>query len=200
MIDKIKTAINIIINIAIIAVLILLIYKVFFYMPENSNNSAEEQQQTIPYIITGNGETKTETKTEIVYVPKETVKYITIDDTTGKEIETEYTEKTDIEVATGKPSVNVKLNDKEVEIQKDNNENYVFEKNKLQLTQSSQVDFNIHVDPIEVDNTKHWGIGAGYGNNGLAAIVEFPINKKNNVDGWIMKDRDTTAAGVMIKF
>lgn len=203
MIDKFKKAVDIIINIALgataVMVLIMLIHKVFFYTPEN-NNSTAEKQQTTPYIITGNSETKTETKTEIVYVPKETIKYITIDSTTGEEIETEYTEKTDIEVSTGKPSVNVKLNNKEVEIQKDDDEDYVFEKNKLQLTQSSQVDFNIKVDPIEVDNTKYWGIGAGYGSNGLSAIVEFPIDKKNNVDGWIMKDRDTTAAGVIIKF
>ena len=198
MIDKLKKVFNIILNIAIIIIIALLAYKVFFYAPDN--NSATEEKQATAQTITGNEVVKTETKTQIVYVPKETIRYITIDSATGEKIETEYVEKTDIEVSTGKPSINVKLNDKEVEIQKDDNEDYVFEKNKLQLTQNSQVNFDIHIDPIEVDDTKHWGIGAGYGSNGLAAIVEFPINKKNNVDGWIMKDRDMTAGGVMIKF
>lgn len=199
MIDRLKKIFNIILDIAIIIIIFLLVYKVFFCEQENNNPSAEKTQ-TSQYTIESNGEVKTETKTEIIYVPKETIKYITIDSTTGEEVKTEYVEKTDIEVATAKPSVNVKLNDKEIEIQKDDNEKYVFEKNKLQLTQSSQIDFDIHVDPIEVDNTKHWGIGAGCGSNGIAAIVEFPVDKKNNVDGWIMKDRDTTVGGIMIKF
>lgn len=198
MIEKIKSIFNVILNIAIIVILAILIYRVFL-VPQNDNFAAEKIQ-TSPYTITGSEEVKTETKTEIIYVPKETIKYVTVDSTTGKEIEAEYIEKTDIDASIGKPSVNVKLNDQEVEIQKDDNEDYVFEKNKLQLTQSSQVDFDIHVDPVEVDNTKHWGVGIGSSNNGLSVIVEFPINKKNNVDGWIMKDRDTTAAGVMIKF
>ena len=79
--------------------------------------------------------------------------------------------------------------------------NLFFEKNKLKLTQSSKVDFDIHVDPIEVDNTKHWGVGVGRNNkNGTSVIVEFPINKKNNVDGWIVKDSDTVAGGILVKF
>lgn len=199
MIDRLKKIFNIILDIAIIIIIFLLVYKVFFCEQENNNPSAEKTQ-TSQYTIESNGEVKTETKTEIIYVPKETIKYITIDSTTGEEVETEYVEKTDIEVATAKPSVNVKLNDKEIEIQKDDNEKYVFEKNKLQLTQSSQIDFDIHVDPIRIDNTKHWGIGAGYGSNGIAAVVNFPIDKKNNIDGWIMKDHDATVGGIMVKF
>lgn len=199
MINKLKKIFNVILDIFIIIIIALLVYKVFFCEQEN-NNSATENTQTSQYTIEGNGEVKTETKTEIIYVPKETIKYITIDSTTGEKVETEYVEKTDIEVKTVKPSINVKLNDEEIEVQKDDDEDYIFEKNKLQLTQNSQVDFDIRVDPIEIDNTKHWGIGAGYGSNGVAAIINFPINKKNNIDGWIMKDHDTTVGGVMVKF
>ena len=153
------------------------------------------------FTIKGSGETKTETKTEIVYVPKETIKYYTIDKNTGETIENMYTEKTDIEANIGKPSVNVKLNDKDIEINKADDEKYVFEKNKLKLTQSSNVDFNIHVDPIEIDKTKHWGIGGGYNSkNGATVIAEFPINKKGNIDGWVTKDSETVAAGIIVKF
>ena len=187
---------------AILIIILLVVFNIYTLIHIHK----EKQQVDIKlpkqeFNIKGSGETKTETKTEIVYVPKETIKYYTIDKNTGETIENMYTEKTDIEANIGKPSVNVKLNDKDIEINKADDEKYVFEKNKLKLTQSSKVDFNIHVDPIEIDKTKRWGIGGGYNSkNGATVIAEFPINKKGNIDGWVTKDSETVAAGIIIKF
>lgn len=187
---------------AILIVILLVVFNIYTLIHMHK----EKQQVDIKlpkqeFTIKGFGETKTETKTEIVYVPKETIKYYTIDKNTGETIENMYTEKTDIEANIGKPSVNVKLNDKDIEINKADDEKYVFEKNKLKLTQSSKVDFDIHVDPIEIDKTKHWGIGGGYNSkNGATVIAEFPINKKGNIDGWVTKDSETVAAGIIVKF
>lgn len=187
---------------AILIVILLVVFNIYTLIHMHK----EKQQVDIKlpkqeFTIKGYGETKTETKTEIIYVPKETIKYYTIDKNTGETIENMYTEKTDIEANIGKPSVNVKLNDKDIEINKADDEKYVFEKNKLKLTQSSKVDFNIHVDPIEIDKTKHWGIGGGYNSkNGATVIAEFPINKKGNIDGWVTKDSETVAAGIIVKF
>ena len=187
---------------AILIVILLIVFNIYTLIHMHK----EKQQVDIKlpkqeFTIKGSGETKTETKTEIVYVPKETIKYYTIDKNTGETIENMYTEKTDIEANIGKPSVNVKLNDKDIEINKADDEKYVFEKNKLKLTQSSKVDFNIHVDPIEIDKTKHWGIGGGYNSkNGATVIAEFPINKKGNIDGGVTKDSETVAAGIIVKF
>lgn len=188
--------------IIIFIVVMLIIFNIYTLIKMHKEKpQADVKLPKQEFVIKGSGEVKTETKTEIVYVPKETIKYYSIDKNTGETIEEQYTEKTDIEANIGKPSINVKLNDKDIEIDKAEDEQYVFEKNKLKLTQSSKVDFDIHVDPIEVDNTKHWGVGVGHNNkNGISVIAEFPINKKSNVDGWIMKDSDTVAGGVLVKF
>lgn len=191
--------------IIVILIFLLIIGNIFalvkIFTKKDDSNSSNVSLPKQEFVIKGSGETLTKTETEIVYVPKETVKYYTIDGTTGNTIETERLEKTDIDANIGKPSVNVKVNDREVEIKKDDNEKYVFEKNKLKLTQTSNVDFNIHVDPIEIDKTKHWGIGGGYNSkNGATVIAEFPINKKGNIDGWVTKDSETVAAGIIVKF
>ena len=151
------------------------------------NEKIVEVPKTIKQVV--QGEVKTETKTELVYVPK-TI-YI---DSNGKEVQ----EKTDLNLNLGKQELNVKINGKDAVIKKEETEQYIFDKNKLELNQTSKSDISITVPTI--DNTKHWGVGVGYGNNGIGYTVDFPINKKANLDGWLYKDNDTNLIGVKVKF
>lgn len=127
-------------------------------------------------------EYQTETKTEIAYVPKVVYK-------DGKE-------KTDIDMQIGKQTLNVKVNGKEMTVDKADNENFVFEQNKLTLDQTSQANINIKVPTI--DKTKRWEIGVGLSNNGVAGMIGFPV--KENIGGWVAGDKDTAMGGVMIRF
>lgn len=125
---------------------------------------------------------KTDTKTEIVYVPK----YIYPDGST---------EKTDVDVNIGKQELAVKVNGKDFEIQKAEDEKYIFDKYKLQLNQTSRADLNITV-PV-IDKTKHWEIGIGTSKDGTVGMIGFPI--KNNIGGWIVGRQGNVMLGVMVK-
>lgn len=128
-------------------------------------------------------EYQTETKTEIAYVPKVVYK-------DGKE-------KTDIDMQIGKQTLNVKVNGKEMTVDKADNESFVFEQNKLTLDQTSQANINIEVPTI--DKTKRWEVGVGLSNNGVAGMVGFPV-KGDNMGGWIAADNETAMGGIMIRF
>ena len=107
---------------------------------------------------------KTDTKTEIVYVPK----YIYQDGST---------EKTDIDINVGKQELAVKVNGKDFGIKKADNEKYVFDKYKLQLNQTSRSDLNITV-PV-IDKTKRWEIGIGASKDGAVGMVEMALERLN---------------------
>lgn len=134
------------------------------------------------------GEAKTTTKTELVYVPKDTVT-----NTNGSIV----TEKTDIELKIPKQELNIKINGRDAVIHKADEEQYVFEKNKVQLEQKSISEINIAVPTV--DNTKRWSVGLGYGNHGIAGTLDFPVHK-SVVGGWAYMDRDTRAAGLKVNF
>lgn len=125
---------------------------------------------------------KTETKTQIEYVPK----IVYVDGTV---------EKTDVDMNIGKQELAVKVNGKEFEIVKSDDEKYVFDKNKLQLTQTSLAELNIKVPTI--DKTKRWEIGIGGSKDGAVGLIGFPIN--GNVGGWVAGRKDNVMIGVSIK-
>lgn len=125
---------------------------------------------------------KTDTKTEIVYVPK----YIYQDGST---------EKTDVDVNVGKQELAVKVNGKDFEIKKADDEKYIFDKYKLQLNQISRTDLNITV-PV-IDKTKRWEIGIGNSKDGAVGMVGFPV--KNNIGGWIAGRKGNVMVGAMVK-
>lgn len=127
-------------------------------------------------------EYKDRTQTQIEYVPK-----IVYAD--GSK------EKTDVDVQLDKQQLNVKVNDKEIAIQKQDDEKYIFDKNKLQLTQSSTAELSITV-PV-IDKTKRWEIGIGASKNGVVGMVGFPI--KENISGWVAGRKDDMMVGVMVK-
>lgn len=130
-------------------------------------------------------------KTEIAYVPKETVIYKAADGSTKSELE-----KTDVDVKINKPALNVKVNNREFAVTKADDEQYLFDKNKLTMTQTSRADLNITV-PV-VDNTKRWGIGAGVSKDGAVGVVNFPL--KGSVGGWVAGKANNVMGGVMLRF
>ena len=125
-------------------------------------------------------EYKTQTKTEVVYVPKA------------------EGEKTDVEVNVPKQDLNIKVNGKDAVFSRADNENYLFQRNKLVLDQQSKASINIEVPTI--DKTKHYGAGPGLSNHGLAGMVTYPVIKKANLDGWVYGDRETAATGIILRF
>ena len=117
-------------------------------------------------------------KTEVAYVPKE------------------QAEKTDIEVKAEAPDLTVKVNGKTIEINKADNEQFIFEQNKLQLTQSSSADLNINI-PV-VDKTRRWSVGAGISKDGVIGLVGFHI--REHVGGFVAGREDDMMAGITIQF
>lgn len=137
-----------------------------------------EVEKTQPAIV------ESETKTQISYVPKTVVK--------GKK------EKTDLQADIGKTDFVVRVNGKEQTFTKADDEQYMFDENKLMLDQTSKVTLDVNV-PTR-DDTKRWAVGVGYGNDGMAYTVDFPIGKSDRLGGWAYKDDDSHAVGVKIKF
>lgn len=128
-------------------------------------------------------------QTEIAYVPKETIVYKDTSDNTVEEAE-----KTDVDVKIAKPQLAVKVNGKEFTIDKTDDEKFLFEKNKLQMQQTSKATLDIQVP----DNTRHWEIGTGYGKGGLVGQIGFPV--AGNVGGWIAGKPGNVMAGINVKF
>lgn len=130
-------------------------------------------------------------KTEIAYVPKETVIYKMADGSTKSE-----PEKTDVDVKITKPVLNVKVNNKDFAVTKADDEQYLFDKNKLTLTQTSTANLNIRVPGV--DETKHWGVGVGASKDGAVAALSFPIGGR--LDGWAAGKHGNVMGGVMLRF
>ena len=137
-----------------------------------------------PQLNTISGVVESKTKTEIAYVPKTVVN--------GKK------EKTDLQADIGKTDFTVKVNGEEQTFTKEDDERFIFDKNKLTLDQTSKVTLDVTVPTV--DKTKRWAVGVGYGDDGMAYTVDFPIGKSDVVGGWVYRDDDSTAVGVKMKF
>jgi hypothetical protein len=149
------------------------------YATQDVVNYAEKpQSNTISSIV------ESKTKTEIAYVRKETKN--------GKQ------EKSDIIADIGKQDIVIKVNGEEQTFAKADDERFVFDKNKLTLDQTSKVTLDVTVPTV--DKTKRWAVGVGYGDDGMAYTVDFPVGKSNNLGGWVYRDTDSTAVGVKMKF
>src|SRR5574344_2027548 len=73
------------------------------------------------------GDVQTVTETKIVYIPKENKS------------------DSDIDMNIGKPEIKVSVNGKDTTITKTDDEKYVFDKNKIYMTQESKLKFDINV-------------------------------------------------------
>lgn len=146
------------------------------------------------------GETKTETKTQIAYVPKETIIEKYIDAGSGKEISKAGLEQTDLQADIGKHDFSVRLNGKDIQFMQADDEKFMFDKNKIALNQTSSITFDATVAPTVIDETKWLSAGIGYGTNGIAYTIDIPIHKEQNLDAWYYKDKETQAGGVKVRF
>ena len=142
------------------------------------NDAKKPQPNTISGVV------ESKTKTEIAYVPKTVVK--------GKK------EKTDLQADIGKTDFVVRVNGEEQTFAKADDERFVFDKNKLTLDQTSKVTLDVTVPTV--DKTKRWAVGVGYGDDGIAYTVDFPVGKSDTFGGWVYRDNDSTAVGVKMKF
>lgn len=144
--------------------------------------------QVVTKAIPVQGEVKTETKTEVVYVPK-TV-YIEKDGT-------KVQERTDIEANIGKTEIEVKVNGYSETIKKTDSEKYMFDENKLQLNQTSKATVDIKVPTV--DKTRQWSAGIGQSSKGgTAYMIKAPIG--HVVGAWGYHDDDSNAVGIAVNF
>ena len=151
---------------------------VFIETQDVVNDAENPQPNTISSVV------ESKTKTDIAYVPKTVVK--------GKK------EKTDLQADIGKTDFVVRVNGEEQTFTKADNERFIFDKNKLTLDQTSKVTLDVTVPTV--DKTKRWAVGVGYGDDGMAYTVDFPIGKSDKLGGWAYKDNDSHAVGVKMKF
>lgn len=140
---------------------------------------------------------KTVTETKIAYVPKETIIEKCID-AGGNEVKRETVEKTDLQADIGKTDFTIKVNGQEQTFTKTDDERFVFDKNKLALSQTSRVTMDINVPTW--DKTKRWAVGVGASDSGAAYTLDFPIGKSDRFGGWVYGSADEKAVGVKMKF
>ena len=125
-------------------------------------------------------EYKDRVQTEIVYVPKAAE------------------EKADIDIKINKPELVVKVNEKEFTVQKADNEAYLFEKNKLSMTQTSNTDLSITV-PV-IDKTRRYSVGVGLSKDGMVGLLNFPVSKREYIGGWVAGNSDIQLGGLTFNF
>lgn len=104
----------------------------------------------------------------------------------------------DIDVQVGKPELVVKVNGQETTVQKLDAEKYVFDKNKLSLTQTSKAELNIEV-PV-IDKTRRWELGVGMSEDGMVGMLGFPISRKEYLGGWVAGNEDNVMCGLSVRF
>ena len=124
---------------------------------------------------------KTETKTKTV------VRYV----------EKESPQDADVDVTVPKQTLTVKVNGQAQTFKKSDNEQYILDKNKIALEQSSKATVDIKV-PV-VDETRKWELGVGVDKHGQpAGMVGFPV--KGHVGGWVAGSKSTVMGGIKVHF
>lgn len=123
--------------------------------------------------------TETETKTIVRYVEKESP------------------QDADVDVTVPKQTLTVKVNGQAQTFKKSDNEQYILDKNKIALEQSSKATVDIKV-PV-VDETRKWELGVGVDKHGQpAGMVGFPV--KGHVGGWVAGSKGNVMGGIKVHF
>lgn len=120
---------------------------------------------------------KTVTDTQIAYVPKEVVVYK--DPVTGQV----SNKPLDAKMTFEKPEFYLTVNGKPGKFTKTDDEKYVFEKNMMQLNQSSTVKLEVEVPTI--DKTKRHSLGGWYTNQGAAISVGYAPTPYLEIKGLV---------------
>lgn len=135
--------------------------------------------QKMPQNESVTAKTETKTKTVVRYVEKKSER------------------DSDVDISIPKQTLTVKVNGKEQTFQKSDNEQYVLDKNKIALEQSSKASVDIKV-PV-IDDTRKWELGVGVDRHGKpAGMVGFPV--KGNVGGWVAGSSGTVMGGIKVHF
>lgn len=138
---------------------------------------------------------RTQTNTEVAYVPKETVIYR--DSKTGRELTDKEIESMNLNI---RPSdFYFTVNGKPQKFSKTDDERWVFDKNKLAVSQTSTASIDIKVPTI--DKTRKWGLGVVASNKGIAPKIEhkagiFEIDAFHNFN----KDDPFFGGSITVKF
>lgn len=149
-------------------------------------------------------------ETVMAYVPKAIVPVT--DPKTGNVIQ--QREKTDLDAVIGKIDFNVRVNGRQTAFTKADNEQFVFDKNKLALTQTSIITIDAKVEPAVIDKTKYWSIGYGVTSDRNEIILLMgPLNKNKHLGWWMTTEgkllsgatsgtirMERGAAGLEVKF
>jgi hypothetical protein len=151
----------------------------------------------------------TQTDTKIVYVPKEVIKYVNAQGQT-------VTQPLDGKFTFNKPEFMFTVNGKPGKFTKSDDERFVFDKNMLQLTQTSVIKIEAEIPAI--DKTKYFGFGIGAGMRDSKVIdaffLEGRLNKDNHTGWWLYTDgrilqnvitgkpprAETITGGIAVKF
>lgn len=146
----------------------------------------------------------TQTDTQIAYVPKEVVKYV---NSQGQTV----TQPLDGKFTFNKPEFVYTVNGKSGKFTRADDERFVFDKNMLQLTQTSVI--KIEAEIPTVDKTRYFGVGVGAGirqGEVIEAItLDGPLSKNNHLGWWLYGDGkllnknpelETIVGGVKFKF
>jgi len=174
---------------------------------EIANLKLQMAENRPPEVVKETVEVQGETK--LVYVPKEKIVYR--DKTTGKLVT--GTEKTDLDVKIAKPEFNIRINGKEAAFKKSDDEKYMFEKNKIQMNQTSKITADVNMAGIIDELTelkakqysKRFAAGVWYMDG---PAVSLGIRRKNIVFSVVKgvgtkrngDKNDYTGAGIQFLF
>ena len=106
---------------------------------------------------------RTQTQTEVAYVPKETVVYR--DSKTGRELTEAEIESLNVSIK--QPDFHFSVNGNPAKFSKTADERWIFDKNKGQLTQTSTASIDVKIPTV--DKTKRFGMGI-YSNTESAGV------------------------------
>lgn len=150
------------------------------------------------------------TETVMAYTPKAVVSVT--DPKTGNI--TQQQEQTDLDAAIGKTEFNVRLNGRQTTFTKADTERFLFDKNKLALTQTSIITIDANVEPTVIDKTKYWSVGYGItSDRNEIILLTGPLNKNKHLSWWMTTEgklltgatrgtirMERGAAGLEVKF
>lgn len=139
---------------------------------------------------------KTITETAIQYVPKETITIIERDPITGKETTVQKKENTDVDIKIQQPAVNLKVNDKPYEFTLLQDETQKFEQGKVSMKQTSDINFNVVIKPV--DKTKKHSVGIGM--LGSERFISAGYTPNNVIEYKLIGNEDNQGGEVEIRF
>ncbi len=102
----------------------------------------------------------------------------------------------DVDIKVPKQELTISVNGQQQTIEKTDSEKYIFDRNKLQLEQTSKATLDIKIPTV--DKTRRWSIGIGASKHGAAYMLRTPL--KGNVGAWAAGDKKSVMGGLSFEF